>query len=296
MVINTIIISIGFDFCNKNQYILQKLFKTDFPKNDLVIRFFGTSRTGLGISPADVEQGTKIKRLNRNIHCINLGIDGQSAGHSINMQSFFPVKTDLIIVEIYPERNPVAKSNTTNPDQRIEVSFTQMVKYYISKFFVLDKLINLIYVLRGRQYTWGVKTHLNGWEETNFFEDAQILERAKTDWVNFFNKQKVNMDSLSIYYAQFAALIKIFKAKTNSKIAFLRMPVCAEIDHLQDQIQKEFNCVEFLKNEFPDAQFIDSNKDPMLSRFHAIDGSHLDSKTARQFSFILGQMIKLPNR
>jgi hypothetical protein len=291
LLINGILLSSGFVFCTKNYFIIQKLLQTEFNKDRFVVRFYGTSRTACDISPDDFVYGMTNKYSSAKIQCLNIGIDGEPPGYPLKLQSFYPVRTNLMVIEVFPERDPLAGCDGARLNLGTYQYFSEALKLLVNKTFVLNDLSNLVYIACGKLAYWSYNRHLNGWHEVNFLREGDGLENARNKWA-IENTIIPSKDSLMRQYEKYVKLIRKVNIQNKSKIIFIRMPVDGRSATKSKMWLKKFNCIDYLKHEFPEAMFINSEIDFTLSKFHTSEDSHLCSETAREFSYKLGTMIR----
>lgn len=282
---------------NENQaVVLDKLLKTKSPPpTDYTVLCFGTSRFNIGIVPSYLSYGLKHLPLGKSPNCLNLSFSGQQPGYLLQQRTkYMPTHVDLTLIEIFPTIDPNA--NCLHYPETPAEYLDKFLIYYSTKIISLNMMNGLITdILRHNLAIKYSFYHSDGWEERVYNNNPNNsgIKRLKKEWQKDASEiLKVSHKSnIASKYREYIKTISEYQKTTNSTICFIRMPVDGVLEEIQDSILAETKMVETLLNSFPNALYIDANKNQGLNNFHTAEDSHLTSIEAKRFSYYLGAYL-----
>ena len=289
VIINNFLLLSGYLFSTKNDYVLIHNLRSYEP-GKLNIKFFGTSRIENGISPDDIENGFSEVTKRNKVQVNNCGMNSMMTGWGLMMQEKYFAPCDLMIIEIYPGKDPMQDNAKINLPISISSYLDQFISFYINHYLVVQYLPTLISDLRGRSPIKYMNAHLNGWTESHYYRENSRLDPIKKR-VAGWAEDDLRIKEFIQGWDQFTTEIKHLQNHSSCKLMFIRMPVNGRLLEVNEEFITQFNPMQYLKHSFPYASFIDANQDPLLKSISTIEDSHLDGLDAKIFSEKLGQIL-----
>jgi hypothetical protein len=291
IITNFVLLKAGYFFSSKSEFVLIHNLKSYEP-GKFNIKFYGTSRIENDISPDEVEKGFNENTYGKKARVFNCGMNTEMTGWGLRMQEKYFARCDLMVIEIYPGKNPMQSLN--NPVGNISPSsyIDQLLSFHVNHYIVFQNLSNFISDLRDRLPVKYMRSNKNGWTELIYVHRKTRLDRIKTMfalWAEDDMKRKEYSQGWDI----FAGKLKELQVRSKCGIAFIRMPVQGRVKELNDSIINQFDPMSYLRLEFPGSLFIDANHMQTFKNLATIDDSHLESPSAKIFSRKLGQLLSV---
>lgn len=292
LVFNIIVLNAGYRYSYKNGYVMRHNLKT-FTRGKVNIKFYGTSRIESGISPVDVERGITSKTGNTHASVQNCGMSAEVVGWGMKMQELYYATADVMVIEIHPGKNPMTGGTHGQIHKEFIVNMIdQYISFHLNHVFVLHYMANLLSELREKLVVKNMYTYLNGWTSVEYVEDPYRLNLVKKK-VSQWAEEDLNKIDYMYGWDDLAKEIRTLQQRSGCRLIFIRMPVDGLLRDQNQVFLANFDCMQFLSNEFPSAQVIDATTDPVLGNFHKSEDSHLSAEVASRFSFELGRQLQL---
>ncbi|MCX6248467.1 MAG: hypothetical protein NTW10_12140 [Bacteroidetes bacterium] len=264
-----------------------------FTRGKVNIKFYGTSRIESGISPVDVERGITSKTGNTHASVQNCGMSAEVVGWGMKMQELYYATADVMVIEIHPGKNPMTGGTHGQIHKEFIVNMIdQYISFHLNHVFVLHYMANLLSELREKLVVKNMYTYLNGWTSVEYVEDPYRLNLVKKK-VSQWAEEDLNKIDYMYGWDDLAKEIRTLQQRSGCRLIFIRMPVDGLLRDQNQVFLANFDCMQFLSNEFPSAQVIDATTDPVLGNFHKSEDSHLSAEVASRFSFELGRQLQL---
>jgi len=288
IILNLFLLSFGFLFHQKNEYIINKLANYVPPTNTVNFLFIGSSRINCGISPDDF--ASSFNKLGIKVSATNLGIDATPAYLGLILARNNLKKYDYIIIEIFPG-NPLISLSPYLIKKKPFQTINDYLNFNLENFSAVQNLYSILLYWLNRNSTYYIDCHNNGFSELKLTSNYLSLMKTKHKWVEEESKSEQSSPSLAINYYRYLSYIKILIKNSKTKIIFITMPVDGKLAEYQSFNLTKFNPTCLFVKYFPDAINIKSSNDSILSQFHTADDSHMDGKTAKEFSIALGKLV-----